>query len=122
MVLPGPEGSDVVWLQSTESGDLAFLLMDPRAVEPKYKVELAAHELAELAVSDASELSVYTLLVVPQDPTKIRTNLKAPVLINTKLKLGKQVVMEKSDYPIQFFLAQARSQDPQEVDNARSNA
>ena len=84
--------------------------MSPKEVMPDYRVVIGSHELAELAVQTAEELDVFTLVVVPLDPTKVRTNLKAPVLINRKHRLGKQTVLEKSDYPIQFFLAQARGE------------
>lgn len=124
VLLPGPKDSFITWLQSTESPGLAFILMCPRDVIPDYKVHLSSHELSELAVQTADELDVFTLVVVPQDPAKIRTNLKAPVLINRKHRLGKQTVLEKSDYPIQFFLAQARRETPatQEVGHARTDA
>ena len=122
--LPGPPDSLVTWLQSTDSGDLAFLMMDPRHVVPDYAVALGAHELSELAVSRVEELEVYTLVVVPENPAEVRTNLKAPIVLNPKQRLGKQVVLERSDYPIQFFLAQAKAgaQDRQEVSNACSDA
>lgn len=108
VVLPGPEGSRVWWLQSTESGELAFVIMDPRSVVPDYEVRLGGHELTELAAKDVSELEVYTLVVVPQDPSEVRTNLKAPVLINRRQRLGKQTILEKSSYPVQFALAQVK--------------
>ena len=124
LLLPGPPDSFVTWLQSTESPGLAFLLMNPRDVVPDYKLSLGAHELSELAVQRVEELDIYTLVVVPGDPAKVRTNLKAPILLNKKHRLGKQTVLEKSDYPIQFFLAQARRQSPagQEVGHARADA
>lgn len=124
VLLPGPENSPLKWLQSTESGELAFIVMDPRAVVPDYEVRVGALELAELAVNDVSELDIYTLVVVPQDPSLIRTNLKAPILINTRHRLGKQTILERSKYPIQYFLAQVHggSGDSQEVTHARSNA
>jgi flagellar assembly factor FliW len=124
VLLPGPEDSAVEWLQSVENGDLAFLVMDPRQVLPEYEVSLGRHELSELAISDASELAVYTLVVVPDDPRKVRTNLKAPIVINLKHRLGKQTVLDHSDYPIQYYLAQSRpaSESPEEVSNARTDA
>ncbi len=124
VLLPGPEDSAVVWLQSTESADLAFLLMNPKDVVPDYRAKLGQHELAELAVTSADELDIYTILVVSDDVSKVRTNLKAPVLLNIKQRLGKQTVLERSDYPIQFFLAQARkaAASPEEVSNARTDA
>ncbi len=104
--LPGPPDSPLSWLQSTESGDLAFLLIDPRPLVPDYQLKLSKHEMTELAASSEDDLEVYTLVVVPDDPAQVRTNLKAPVLINRKHRLGKQTVLEKSDYQIQYFLAQ----------------
>lgn len=124
--LPGPPDSFVSWLQSVDSEELAFLLMNPTHVVPDYTVALTQHDLTELAASGLDELEVYTLVVVPEDPAKVRTNLKAPVLLNPKHRLGKQIVLEKSDYPIQYFLAQGKQEgegSPQrEVSNARSDA
>ncbi|NUM53205.1 MAG: flagellar assembly protein FliW [Candidatus Hydrogenedentes bacterium] len=121
ILLPGP-GDHLTWLQSTDSGELAFILIDPRSVMPDYQLELKAPELAELAVTSPAELSVYTLVVVPHDPAQIRTNLRAPVLISQKHRLGKQTILERSNYPIQFYLAQARANSPAEVSHARSHA
>ncbi len=124
VLLPGPSES-LTWLQSTDSGELAFILVDPRKLMPDYTVELRSQELAEMAVTSAEELDVYTLVVVPDDQRKVRTNLRAPVLINTKHRLGKQTILEMSDYPIQYYLAQAQP-DPggssREISNARSDS
>jgi flagellar assembly factor FliW len=125
VLLPGPESSPLKWLQSTESGELAFIVLDPHTVVPDYEVRIGAQEMAELAVQEVGELEVYTLVVVPQDRTQVRTNLKAPILINPRQRLGKQTILERSKYPIQFFLAQAQGGDQenaQEVKHARSNA
>lgn len=126
VLLPGPPDSPLKWLQSTESGELAFIVMDPRAVVPDYEVRIGPQELAELAVNHPEELEVYTLVVVPQDPAQVRTNLKAPILVNPRHRLGKQTILERTKYPIQYFLAQAQaqggSQGSQEVKHAGSNA
>ena len=110
VLMPGPQGSRVNWLQSTESGELAFILMNPEEVVPGYEVDIGPHELAELAVESVDELDVFTLVVVPSDPKQTRTNLKAPILINAAKGLGKQTILEKSSYPIQFILAQAQNE------------
>lgn len=125
VLLPGPPESKLTWLQSAEAPELAFLLMDPRQVVPDYKVKLTQHDLSELAATDVADLEIGTLLVVPADRSKVRTNLKAPILINIKRRLAKQVVLDGSDYPIQFFLAQADGGErkaQKEVSHARSDA
>lgn len=122
VMLPGPSDY-LTWLQSTDSPDLAFILMDPRIVMPDYTCTVRPAELDELAVTSVGELEVYTLVVVPEDRLKVRTNLKAPVLISRKHRLGKQTILDNSDYPIQFYLSQAQpgSKRPEETSNARSN-
>lgn len=121
--LPGPTDSVVSWLQAVESSELAFLLMDPRLVCPDYHVDLSAGDLNELGAASVQELEVYTLVVVPQDRSQVRTNLKAPVLIHPKSRRGKQQILDRSDYPIQFFLSPAREDDEPhtEVQHARSD-
>lgn len=109
VLLPGPKGSAVKWLQSTESGDLAFIVIDPRSVVSGYSLKLEEHELTELAVHSVSELEIYTLVVVSPDQKHVRTNLKAPILLNMKHRLGKQTILERSDYPIQFVVNPAAS-------------
>ncbi len=118
ILLPGPTDSPLWWLQSTEDGKLAFLLLEPFYVLPDYQVPFTSQDLTELQASSPQEISIYTLLVVPEDPTKIRTNLRAPIVINPKTRLAKQMVLDRTDYPVQWFLAQPQNQpttDRQEV-------
>lgn len=123
VLLPGPSEC-LKWLQSTDSGELAFILLDPRALLPDYRVDLGATELAELAANGAADLEVYTLVVVPADPQQTRTNLKAPILINPKRHLGKQTILDHSTYPVRYYLAPHQrdvQEDPEEAPNACSN-
>ncbi len=122
VLLPGPS-EYLRWLQSTEAGELAFILMNPTVVVPDYTIEMKSVELSELAVISLDDLDIYTLVVVPEDKAKVRTNLRAPILINPKLRLAKQALLDRSDYPIQFFLAQPQQGHGQarETSNARSN-
>jgi flagellar assembly factor FliW len=122
VLLPGPSAY-LKWLQSTEAGELAFILMDPTVVVADYAIEVRPAELSELAVTSVKELDIYTLVVVPEDKAKVRTNLRAPILINGRRRLAKQALLEQSDYPIQFFLAQPQKGQGQarEASNARSN-
>ncbi len=121
VLLPGPSDS-LSWLQATDTGELAFILLNPYTVQPEYRVELRRGDLTELGAANMEELEVYTLVVVPPDRQKIRTNLKAPIIINPNQRLAKQVILEKGDYPVQFFLAQPQSDASSgEVSNARSH-
>lgn len=123
VLLPGPQEGITFWLQSTDDGALAFLLLDPRALIEDYAVSFGQHELDELAASDPSDLRVFTLVVVAPDPRDSRTNLKAPVVINAKARLGKQTILERSTYPIRYYLQRREdTRDSEEAIDAGSNA
>ena len=122
ILLPGPPNSGLHWLQSLDDGRLAFILIDPRQVVPDYAVTLSPHERAELAVNDDAELDIYTLVVVPNERRKIRTNLKAPILINPRQRLAKQAILDKSNYPVRHYIFQEQtSHEDSEVSHARTH-
>lgn len=124
VLLPGPQDGLTYWLQSTEDGAMAFLVLNAPAVIQDYQVTVGAHEREELAATDGAALDVYTLVVVPENRRDARTNLKAPILINPAARLGKQTILERTDYPIRFYL-QRRDDAPrgsEEAIDAGSNA
>ena len=65
-----------------------------------------------------------TQVVVPQDRSLVRTNLKAPIVINPSQRLAKQIILDRADYPVQYLLARGQ-QEPdgqQEAVHARSDS
>jgi flagellar assembly factor FliW len=98
------EGDDTPfsWLQCIEDTDLAFVLMDVKSVLPDYSPDISADSLEGIA--DGGELVCYNIVVVPQDISKMRVNLRAPVIINMKTKLGRQVVAQNEDYSVQYYI------------------
>lgn len=117
VVLPAGSDCPIYWLQSVEDGKLAFLMVDPYYILPSYEVSFTHQDLAELEAERVEDISIYTLLVVPQDPKQIRTNLRAPIVINKVKKLAKQMILDKTDYPVQWFLSKSTNTptDRQEV-------
>ncbi|MDD3500922.1 MAG: flagellar assembly protein FliW, partial [Candidatus Cloacimonetes bacterium] len=47
---------------------------------------------------------VLVIVTVPKDPAKMTANLKGPILINTKNRLAKQLVIDNNDYSIKYRL------------------
>ncbi|NDG85692.1 MAG: flagellar assembly protein FliW, partial [Proteobacteria bacterium] len=43
---------------------------------------------------------VFTILTIPSNLTEMTANLKAPVVINVKERIAKQVVLQENDQPI----------------------
>ncbi len=109
LLLPAGEDGALQWLQSVENGELAFLLLDPRTVAPNYHATVTAGDLRDLGAASEDEVKVLTTVVVPADRTQVRTNLRAPLLLNPQTGLAKQLVLENNSYPIQYYFGSAQS-------------
>ena len=103
-LIEGPGKGTIYWLQSVDRPDVAFLVMDPLQVVPDYEVNLSESEVKDLELADETEAVLLTLVVVPDDKTYVRTNLRAPVIYNPRRNVAKQVVLYGSEYPVKYYL------------------
>lgn len=95
-------GDDVliVWLQSLENPDLAIPLLEPKIFKTDYTVRLSAAELRELRLDNVNQSAVFTLLTIGDDIAQMTANLKAPLVINLRERVAKQVVLQENEYTI----------------------
>lgn len=84
------------WLQSVDEPDLAFVLMDPATFHPDYHIEVPTDALVEIKGEPKDDLTLVVILTIPSaDPGRITANLRGPLLISQKTKLGKQLVLSE---------------------------
>jgi len=98
------ELSPFMWLQSTENSAVAFLVVNPAAFFPAYRIEINPKEIAELKVRDVTEVETYVIVTVPNDPQEVSVNLQGPILINTENRSAKQLVLVNSEYQVRHRL------------------
>jgi len=102
----GGKGSPFVWLQSLEDGGLAFLAMETHQAFPDYAPRVPRAELESLALTEeAARPRLYSLLTVPLgDPGGITANLMAPVVVNARARVAKQIVLNTDQYGLRHRL------------------
>jgi flagellar assembly factor FliW len=96
----------VVWLQSTVRPSLALATVNPAWFVPGYSLRLPRSELAPLRLdrlADAQVLAVVARQPTLQSSAATTLNLKAPLVINVPLRLGRQVVAS-GDAPLRYVL------------------
>ena len=100
------KNSPFVWLQSMENAALAFLAMEPHQVFPDYAPRVPRTDMESLELTDeAARPRLYSLLTIPQgDPCGITANLMAPVVVNPRARLAKQVVLNTDLYGLRHRL------------------
>ncbi|HHW68376.1 MAG: flagellar assembly factor FliW [Epulopiscium sp.] len=94
------ENSPFCWLQSVDDGDIAFALVNPLKIYSDYSPEVDNEHTEALGEFSESDLIVYAIVVVPEDITQMTANLKAPIIINIKTKIGMQVIAQNEEYEV----------------------
>jgi len=95
-------GYPLKFLQSTERPEISFTCMDAVAVKLDYQVPLSEVEAKDLGLTSESEALVLVLIVGHEDPRQSTANLAGPVVINTVTRIGIQVVLDISEYPLKY--------------------
>lgn len=103
LVDPGDE-TLILWLQSIENPDIAFPLLEPKIFRPDYAARLSAAELRELKLENINQSAVFSILTIPEDATQMTANLKAPLVINLKEQIARQVVLQENEYSIKHSM------------------
>lgn len=89
-----------LWLQAMKKASVAFPLLEPQIFEKNYRVELGDEDQAALQLDNLKHAKVFAIITIPSDPTKMTANLKAPIVVNLKNRLARQVILHEADYPI----------------------
>lgn len=96
-------------LQSVTTPTLAFLVTDPFNFFPEYEVAIPNPVIEKLKIGNSEEVATFGILTVKDPFEQTTINLKGPVIINSKEKLGKQIVLEKGNYHTKHLLFSQKS-------------
>jgi len=80
------------WLQSLESPQIAFVLIEPRLFRPDFVLEVNPEELAEIDIHSPAEALVFAIVTVPEDPRLMTANLQGPIVINRERRIARQLI------------------------------
>jgi flagellar assembly factor FliW len=92
------------WLQSLEDPQVAFVVANPAAFFPRYKIEIDPRELGDVHPGPNERLDVLGICTIRSSVPEVSMNLLGPVVINTTTKKGKQLVLNRSGYSTQHWL------------------
>lgn len=98
------EGLPFQWLQSIDDPGLAFVIINPFLFRKDYEFDISQSVVEMLKIEDQKDLIIYTIVVIPEDISKMTANLAGPIIINTNHKLGKQIVLEDKRYKTKHLI------------------
>ncbi len=92
------------YLQALDEPPIALLVVNPFLVDAGYKFQLGESDMREIQGRETEDVSVYAVATVPEKPEDATLNLMAPIVINHRKRLGKQVVLHQSSYSVRHPL------------------
>ena len=117
VLLDDPNDEIFAWLQSCEIATVAFPVLEPEIFAPTYHVALTKHDLEALKMAPNDRTRCFSIITIPEDPTAMTANLKAPIVLNVRTRNGRQCVLQDNHLairePIFSKLQQRVVQNPQ---------
>ncbi len=92
------------WLQSLDEPEVAFVLIDPTFFKPDYTPDIAPSDLEEIGITDPDEQLVFTIVTIPEKQELMTANLQGPIIVNKKLKLGRQSISRNPRWMVRHFI------------------
>lgn len=85
-------------LQSLQTKDLAFIVVDPYQFYSDYTFTLDEQILENLQITEEKDVAVLTIVTLKEPFATSTLNLKAPIIVHTGHKQGKQYILNQSNY------------------------
>jgi flagellar assembly factor FliW len=92
----------ILWLQSIDDEKVAFPMIEPKIFKPDFIVSLLPAEMLSLNLESINDASIYTVLTIPSNVTDMSANLKAPIVINSKMNTARQIVLQNSKLEVRY--------------------
>ena len=96
--------SPMEWLQSLMTPELSFIVTDPFLFVPQYKMVLNDDEKHQLKVESTESVKIRVIVTIPRVHSEMTANLVAPIVINQKNCLAKQIVLTSAEYDTKHLL------------------
>jgi flagellar assembly factor FliW len=98
------EKTPFLWLQSVDDCAVAFVIINPQIVKQDYAPVIGDDDVALLEIESIEDVVLMAIVTIRSNPLKVSANLRAPIVINSRKRLAKQIVLDDPEYPVQYYL------------------
>ncbi len=100
VLLDDPQDDIFAWLQSCEDPNVAFPVLEPELFGAPKKFKISARDLHQIESDNNEKCAFFSIVTIPEDPTNMTANLKAPVVVNIEKRLARQCVLQDNKLAI----------------------
>ncbi|MEQ6854579.1 flagellar assembly protein FliW [Lysinibacillus capsici] len=103
VLLPIDSELPIAILQSINDASIGFVIAYPYTFKTDYAFDISEEDIADLQIESEEDVVTYAIVTLKDSLNKSTLNLLAPIIINIKKKLGKQIVLNDNHiYPLHF--------------------
>jgi flagellar assembly factor FliW len=89
-----------VWLQSLDDPSVAIPVADPWQIFADYAPHLPPYALSSLELKSPEDFVTLCVVVVSPGAVEMTMNLLAPVIVNLRTKVARQITLETGGYSV----------------------
>jgi flagellar assembly factor FliW len=94
----------VAWMQCVDDPDFGVPVADPAIFVQDYRVELPRQDVAELDLARIEDAVMLVVTTIHAGGVMVTGNLRAPLLLNTGSRRGKQVVLDRPELDLRALV------------------
>ncbi|MGG3887919.1 flagellar assembly protein FliW [Metabacillus fastidiosus] len=104
ILIPLEQGSPFLILQSIQTAELGFVVVNPFQFTADYGFDLSESDKEILEIKSGKDVEVYTILTVKERFEETTANLQAPLIVNRNQNKAKQIILNELKYSIKHNL------------------
>jgi flagellar assembly factor FliW len=98
ILFPMEENKVFNMLHSVDNLEIGLLVVSPFLVVKNYEFDIEDTLSRELKIENQADVIVLNTVCMNNDMKKATVNLKAPIVINNKEKIGEQLILDNEKY------------------------
>ncbi|WP_027625841.1 flagellar assembly protein FliW [Clostridium lundense] len=93
-------------VHSIEDEEIGIPVVSPFTICKNYEFSLSDEQIKKLNIKSATDVVTLNTVTISSNYKDITTNLKAPIIINIKDKIGEQIILDNDRYEIKHPIFQ----------------
>ena len=91
-----------IYLQSVINVIPCFLVFNPVDFYPGYSPLISKEDLAACQTDNIEDLIFLVIAAVPDSVEELSLNIKSPIVLNPKIKVARQVILQNPEYTVKY--------------------
>ena len=91
-----------LFMHALDGSDICFVCVESFLIHQSYQVKLPDSFVESLNIESPADVLLLNLVTVKQNVEEISANMVSPLVINVKRRLGRQMIIENTNYQMRY--------------------